>query len=148
LEIDLAELRQRYADLSDGGLLSIDRSDLTELARQYYDAEVCGRGLQNDPAITAEETTEGEKLVPVATFVSFEEANLGRALLESADIPATFENELSPTWTGVGGLRLMVPASFLDQAEEILEAQISDEELLAQAEAAESVEGDQAEDLD
>ena len=37
----------------------------------------------------------------------------------------------------------MVPASFLEQAEEILGAQISDEDLLAQAEAAEPVEPDE-----
>jgi hypothetical protein len=147
LEINPEEFRQRFADLSDEALLSIEPNDLTELAKQYYDAEVRGRGLQADPAKPEEEIADGEKLVPVATFVSLEEANLGRALLESADIPANLENELSSTWTGIGGLRLMVPASFLEQAKEILEAQISDEDLLAQAEAAEPVDA-QAEDLD
>ena len=87
----------------------------------------------------------------MATFLAFEEANLGRALLRSADIPAYLENELTSTWTGASeatdpykvverGLRLMVPASLLEQAKRILEARISDEDLLAQAEAAKPVE--------
>jgi len=45
LEIDPEEFKRRYADLSDEGLLSIDRADLIELARTYYDAEVASRGL-------------------------------------------------------------------------------------------------------
>jgi hypothetical protein len=139
--VDLEALREQFEGLSDEGLLSIDRKDLIEVAQQYYDAEIARRGLQDDPAAAEEESPKGEEMVPVATFSSLQEADLSRALLRSADIPANLENELSSTWSGIGGVRLMVPASFLEQAEEILGAQISDEELLAQAEAAESVEG-------
>lgn len=142
--VDPEGLRRQFEELSDDGLLSIDRKDLIELAQQYYDAEIASRGLQVADS-PAEETPQGEELVPVATFLSLEEANLGRALLRSADIPAELENELSSTWTGFGGLRLMVPASFLESAQEILEARISDEELLAQAEAAEAVEPEPSE---
>jgi hypothetical protein len=56
-------------------------------------------------------------------------------LLRDADIPAYLENELTSAWTGAGGLRLMVPDSLLEQPQEILDARISDEDLLAQAEA-------------
>jgi len=35
LEIDPEELKRHYADLSDEGLLSIERTDLIELARTY-----------------------------------------------------------------------------------------------------------------
>jgi hypothetical protein len=46
-----------------------------------------------------------EELVPVAAYLSLEEAQrLGRALLESANIPAMLENEFSSSWTGFGGL--------------------------------------------
>jgi hypothetical protein len=69
-------------------------------------------------------------------------------LLRSADIPAYLESELTSTWTGAGGLRLMVPPSFVEQAEEILGSQISDEELLAQAEAADPVDVEPAPDED
>jgi hypothetical protein len=45
LEIDPEEFKRRYVELSDEGLLSIDRTDLIELAQTYYDAEVASRGL-------------------------------------------------------------------------------------------------------
>ncbi|HTS46983.1 MAG TPA: DUF2007 domain-containing protein, partial [Bryobacteraceae bacterium] len=80
------------------------------------------------------------ELVLFSTFETLEEANLVRALLESAEIPVKLDNELSSQWTGAGGLRLMVPASSLQQAEEILQAQISEEDLTAQAEAADPIE--------
>jgi hypothetical protein len=160
LEIHPDEFRQQFIELSDEGLLSIERNDLIEMARMYFDAEVARRGLHYVPPTPTEENLDeeelvpnpdGEGLVPVATFPSFEEANLGRALVRSADIPAYLENELTSTWIGAGeaidpykvmarGLRLMVPTSFLEQAKGILEERISDENLLAQAEAAEPVE--------
>ena len=140
MTVDPEALREQFEGLSDDGLLSIDRTDLIELAQQYYDAEIARRGLQRDPAPGEEESPEGEEMVPVATFSSLQEADLGLALLRSADIPANLENELSSTWTGTGELQLMVPSSFLEQAEGILGVQISDEDLLAQAEAAESLE--------
>lgn len=136
MQVDPEEIRQRFEQLTDDGLLSIDRNELIELAQQYYDAEVSRRGLKQAPAAAAVESAN-EQLVPLSTFDSLEEANLVRALLESADIPAKLDNELSSQWVGAGGLRLMVPASSLEQAEEILQAQISEDDLIAQAEAAE-----------
>ena len=144
MEIDPEELKRHYADLSDEGLLSIDRADLIELAQTYYDAEVASRGLHlAELATPAAEASPEENLVLAATFLSIEEASLGRALLRDADVPAYLENELTSAWTGPGGLRLMVPGSHLEQAQEILDARISDEDLLAQAEAAEPIEPDE-----
>jgi hypothetical protein len=147
LEIAPETFRQQYEELTDEALLSIDRKDLIEVAQQYYDAEVARRGLNSVQATPVEVDPKAE-LVPVATFLSFEEANLGRALLRSADIPAYLENDLSPMRTGAEGLRLMVPSAFVEQAEEILGSQISDEELLAQAEAADPVDVEPAPDED
>jgi Putative prokaryotic signal transducing protein len=140
LKVEPEEFRNRYAELSDEGLLSINRNDLTELAQQYYDAEVGQRGLHSvstDPVETA--NPDGE-LVVVETFLSIAEANAARGSLRSAGIPAYLDNELTSRWTGAGGLRLMVPASFLEQASELLQTRISDEELLAEAEAADPIE--------
>ena len=147
MEIAPETFRQQYEELTDGALLSIDRKDLIEVAQQYYDAEVARRGLHPEQAAPAEVDPKAE-MVPVGTFLSLEEADLGRALLRSADIPAFLENELTSTWTGAGGLRLMIPPSFLEQAEEILESQVSDEDLLAQAEAADPVDVEPAPDED
>jgi hypothetical protein len=146
LEIDPEQLKRQYAELSDEGLSSIDRNDLTELARHYYDAEVAARGFDFESSLEAEQPNE--ELVLAETFLSAQDANLGRALLRSADIPAYLENELTSAWTGAGGLRLMVPTSFLEQAREILEARVSDEELIAQAEAAEPIEPVEGEERD
>jgi hypothetical protein len=148
LEIEPEELRRVYAEMSDEGLLSINRNDLTELAQQYYDAEVRGRGLHHESPSDVETVADHEELVVVDTFVSSEEAALGRALLRSAEIPAYLENELTSTWTGIGGLRLMVPRSRCEEAKEILETRISDDELAAQAEAADPSEGEQGEQPD
>src|SRR5690348_5447285 len=104
LEIEPEELRRVYVEMSDEGLLSINRNDLTELAQQYYDAEVAGRGLHIESSKDMEENPPQEELVVVETFVSQEEAALRRALLRSAEIPAYLENELTSTWTGIGGL--------------------------------------------
>jgi hypothetical protein len=145
LEIDPEEFKRRYAELSDEGLLSINRMDLIELAQIYYDHEVAGRGLHPAPAEAVEDGPE-ENLVLAATFLSPEEANLGRALLRDGGIPAYLENELTSVWKGTGGLRLMVPGSLLEQAKEILEARISDEDLLAQAEAADPIEHNEDQD--
>jgi hypothetical protein len=136
VEINPEEIRQRFEQLSDEGLLSIDRNDLTELAQQYYDAEVSRRDLATASAPLEEESSKTFELL--ATFDSLEEANLVRALLESADIPVNLENEFSSEWAGAGGLRLMVPAASREQAEEILQTQISEDDLIAQAEAADA----------
>jgi hypothetical protein len=149
LDIAPETFRQQYEELTDEALLSINRNDLIEIAQQYYDAEVGRRGLHLDQPAVLEAKPE-DAMVPVGTFLSLEEASLGGALLRSADIPAYLESELTSTWTGPGGLRLVVPASFVEQAEEILGSQVSDEELLAQAEAADPIdqEPDPDEDSD
>jgi hypothetical protein len=142
LEIDIEELKREYAEMSDEGLLEFNRDDLTDAARPCYDAEIARRGLHPEPVETPEarpEPNPEEDLVTVETYLSLYEADLGRTLLQSADIPAFLDNELSSGMTGAGGLRLMVPAKFAKQAEEILEAPISDDDLAAQAEAADHV---------
>lgn len=149
LEIDVEELKREYAEMSDEGLLSFDRKDLTDIARPYYDEEVARRGLLPVVAEQPEanpEPNSKEELIPLETYLSIEEADLARTLLQSADIPTYLENELSMGMTGAGGLRLMVPASFAKQAEEILATQVSEEDLIAQAEAADPVDQDRDND--
>ncbi len=121
MKIEPEDIRRAYAEMSDEGPLSINQNDLTELAQQYYDAEIDGRGLHHELSSDVERDADHEELVVVDTFVSPEEAALGRALLRSAEIPAYLENELTSAWTGIGGLRLMVPRSVFEQAREILE---------------------------
>lgn len=141
MEVTAEDFRQHFELLSDEALLETKREDLVEVAKECFDAEVSRRGLNatEEPAEAAGEasgqpTADREELVLVATFLSGDELNLARGLLDEASIPYHIVNPLA----ALGGieLRLMVPAALAEQAIEILEAEISDEELAAQAEAA------------
>lgn len=144
MQIDLDDFKRHYAMLSDDALLEINRDELVDAARVCYDAELADRKLarpdaeENVSALAhpGEEVpgTEGG-LELVATFLTIEEANFARGLLQSADISCSFENDEAAAWSGMGELRLMVPASAYDRACEILETEISEEDLIAQAEA-------------
>jgi hypothetical protein len=46
MNVDADDFRKRYGELSDEGLLSINRGELVELARLCYDQELARRGLQ------------------------------------------------------------------------------------------------------
>jgi hypothetical protein len=133
--------------LSDETFLSTNREELVEGARECYDEEVARRGLNSpvvdetadeSPTTVTHQSSPGEELVLIATYIIPEEASLARGLLESAEIPFHLDNNLAP----LGGfqLRLLVPAAFEADALEVLESQISDEELAAQAEAAGTME--------
>jgi hypothetical protein len=104
---------------------------LAERSLVRPDAEESGAAEAR--AHTESKTEDGLQLV--ATFLSSEEANMVQGLLQSAGIPCSFQNEQAAAWSGIGELRLMVPASAHDRACQILMSEISEEELIAQAEA-------------
>jgi hypothetical protein len=144
MQIDSDDFKRHYALLSDDALLEIDLDELVNTARVCYDAELAERKLVRPDAQENSspdhpgddvpgETEDGLQLL--ATFLSMEEANFARGLLQSADIPCSFENDQATVFNGIGELRLMVPASAYDRACEILETEISEEDLIAQAEA-------------
>jgi hypothetical protein len=140
VDVTLEDFRRHFGMLSDEALLATRRKDLVESAQECYDEELSRRGLSTGVPgeifedAEAEAAPSGDEPVSIATFMVAEEASLARGLLRSASIPSHLANE----YTGLGGfqLELMVPASFVDQALEVLAAEISDEELAAQAEAA------------
>jgi tetratricopeptide (TPR) repeat protein len=86
------------------------------------------------PAVSGEDQRE---LVVAETFVHWHDAKLARALLESANIPAYLADEHSQAADGgagaLGGMRLFVPAPFLEQARALLHTRVSDQDLAAQA---------------
>ncbi|HEX4137240.1 MAG TPA: DUF2007 domain-containing protein [Bryobacteraceae bacterium] len=141
MDVNLEDFRRHFELLSDDALLATNRDDLVETARGCYDEEVTHRGL-NAPAVeeaveeeaVTHQTAPGAELVLIATYSVYEEANLARGLLESAEIPYQLQNE----YLSLGGieLRLVVPAAYEEEALQILDSEISEEELAAQAEAA------------
>jgi hypothetical protein len=134
-----------YTSLSDEGLRTVKREELTDLARGCYDAELAQRGLKPEGSTGVEapdsaSVANGEELVAAATCMNPEEAELARELLESAGIPSYPENIRARATSFIGtdgmcGRSVFVPKSRLDEAREILDATVSDEELAAQAEA-------------
>ncbi len=137
MQIDPDEFRRHYDSLSDEALLEVNRDELVEVAQQCYDVELANRGIKREsPTPPAPENpVESQEWVQAATFPSAEEANLAYAMLESAAIPARLESKNTSSWTGFGALRLLVPSAFLEEAEVIIASPISEEELIAQAEA-------------
>jgi hypothetical protein len=145
MQVDPEDFKRHYALLSDDALLEIDRDELVETARVCYEAELAERNLirpdaeenassPDHPGDEVPGQTEGG-LQLVATFLSMEEANFARGLVQSADIPCSFENDQAVVFNGIGELRLMVPVAAYDRACEVLETEISEEDLIAQAEA-------------
>ena len=150
MKVDAEDFRRVYESMNDAALLAVKREDLVAVAQQCYDVELARRGLAVGGAAAgadaerAEPTADSEGMVELATFTDVDEARVARGLLKDAEIPAFLENT-NPM--GRGEFRLSVPPEWLDEAREILEAEISEEELAAQAEAAGELEEEEDEEL-
>lgn len=86
---------------------------------------------------------ESDEWVLAAEFCSAARAKVAHALLKSAGIPSFLKGSVT-------AIQLMLPPSFLALAHELLDSQISEEDLIVQAEAAalspESAAGEDADD--
>ncbi|MGA7237337.1 MAG: hypothetical protein WBY44_16750 [Bryobacteraceae bacterium] len=142
MKADLDDFRRLYSSLNDEALLNIDRDELVPVAQQVYDAELSARGLD---ALAEEEEAAptqnafGENLVEIAAFDNPSEASVARSLLRIAEIPCMLSTDLPLTSSVLNvatDVKLFVPPEFVDQANEVLDHEISDEDLAAQAEAA------------
>jgi hypothetical protein len=150
VKVDADDFRRVYESLNDEALLAVKRDELVEVAQQCYDVEVAARGLgaRGDAAAhpapgSAAAAAAGEELVEIATFTDLDDARMARDLLESAEIPSYLASDAKLPGSIVGapgGFRLSVSPSLLEQAREVLDTQVSDDELAAQAEAAGEIE--------
>jgi pimeloyl-ACP methyl ester carboxylesterase len=128
VKITAEDLRKRYAEMPDEALLSLDRNELVDLARECYDQEVARRGLKRRrPAapVEAEEPEPAaevgvEEPVSAGIFRYPDEVAIARDLLRAERVPCYLEVEHLIYSSGSSGARLMVPAAFLDRAREIL----------------------------
>jgi hypothetical protein len=146
MKVDAEDFRRVYESMNDDALLEVKRDELVEIAQQCYDVEVARRGLAGEetaePDAGGSETAgPGEEMVELATFTDVDDARMALALLKAAEIPCYLDNgdPSMASWMGspgFGQFRLSVPPDALEQAREVLDTQISDEELAAQAEAA------------
>jgi hypothetical protein len=138
MNVSAEDFRRHFELLSDSALLATNRDHLIEGAQSCFDEEMERRGLvSGTPVEEAREvvaqTSEHSGMVEIATYMVAEEASLARGLLESAEIPSKIDVSYT---LGPVELRLLVPEDMVEQALEVLESEISEEELAAQAEAA------------
>jgi hypothetical protein len=79
-----------------------------------------------------------DEFITAATFLFPDEAEVARALVRSCNILCYLANEhtLAKVWPwniALGGLRLMAPASLLEQVHALLSQVLSEDDLTAQA---------------
>jgi predicted ester cyclase len=124
--------------LGDDEFLAINRDELVEIARRCYDAELARRQLapaepepeeefEEAPGRAAHPVAEGN-LVTVAMFVTAQEANLARSVLQSADMPCVLTDEhVAAQGPYVrGSQRLMVDSADAEAARDLLQAHITE----------------------
>ena len=146
MEPNLEGVRRHAEMLPDDALLEVKREDLTEAAQAIYEAELKRRGLAwpeetivDEEAAAAEAAEQGGGLVSLGKYDSLEEGRFARDLLRNEQIPCWFAGELQIRKADadpLAALELLTPATFVEQAKQLLNSEISDEELARQAEAA------------
>ncbi len=145
MKADLDDFRRLYSNLNDEALLALNREELLPMAQQVYDAEITARGLnapeeaEEAAAAAAMPTGAAEDLVEIAVFDNPSEASMARSVLRSAEIPCVLSTDMPLVGSGfavLADVKLYVPSEFVEAASEILDHEMSDEELAAQAEAA------------
>src|SRR5581483_3543398 len=115
--------------MSNEELLDLDPADLSDIARQCYQAELSTRKLQRKrgsapaPVVPREVETpvpeDIEEPVVVGEYLYLSNARQDRALLNAARIPNFLMNEHGAHYTPGQQLRLIVPAKFEEQELEV-----------------------------
>ena len=126
MKVSIQDIRRQYAELSDEGLLEIDREDLMDQARQCYDEELQRRQLARPRSAPGRPPAQPKEMTVAASYPSSEEAKLARDLVAAAGIPAYLD-------AANVGFQLFVPADDLEAANAVLQAQVSDDDLATAA---------------
>ncbi len=143
MDPNLNDVRRHVAALPDEVLLEVNREDLTAGARAIYEEEAARRGLNwpaEEAAVEPGPLKLGEGgLVSLGKYDTVEEARFARDLLRNEQIPAWLAGELAlkrHDADPMAALELFTQTDFQEQAEMLLNAEISEEELARQAEEA------------
>lgn len=130
MDTDYPDLARQFRELTDAALLARWRADtLTELARRVARAEIRSRGLElptGELAVPENLEVAGDYQV-IARFLNPTDAYLIRSCLEMAGVPAIVADaqlmQTNSLWAAaLGGARLMVPASHVGEAKEVIAA--------------------------
>jgi hypothetical protein len=140
MDVTRESLSEKFGLYSDAELLEEYRSGvLTELATEVAKAELAKRGIdaakpapaappppEPEPEEVPEPLIDGD-LVMVARLFDATEAEMLRGLLEAEGVPAMVADAhtsraISFLQTAIGGVRILVPESYLEKAREVLRA--------------------------
>lgn len=127
MQVTPEDFRRHFELLSDAALIDIRREDLVDVAKQCLDDELSRRGLGSTKQINWEELSDRDGLVQIAKFHFKSDFELARALLLSESIPATRGNRIGRRIDLQ--IPLMVPPAFAQEALELLQSRVPDEEL-------------------
>jgi hypothetical protein len=129
---DRQSLQLEFQRFADAALVALLRSGgMTELAQEVATAELRKRGVVIPSAEAQTAPTPGpalidDDLVPVAQLSTAGEAYLLQGRLESEGVPAVVADanfvQVLPLLSLEIGVRVLVPASFLDSARDIVQA--------------------------
>lgn len=121
------DFAQRYAAMSESELMELARGydSLVEPAQAALRAEFARRNLE-PPVIEEPVEVTSRNLVTVASYRDLPNADLARAALESAGIPAWIQDDnlVRMDWfysNAIGGMRLQVDVADAEAAREILD---------------------------
>jgi hypothetical protein len=125
-----AYLAAKYAEFETDELLELYRSGLTMLAEDVAAAELSSRGVAVPETKSAGASTADEyagDLVVVARCSTPSEAHVLQACLHAAGVPAALTDAglvqaNSLLTVAVGGVRVLVPQKFVEQAHEVVAA--------------------------
>jgi len=125
-----AYLAAKYAEFETDELLALYREGLTELAAQVAVSELNSRGVMPPEIPSAEEAAPEEyagDLVVVARRSTPTEAHILQARLHAAGLPAVVTDAglvqaNSLLTVAVGGVRVLVPEAFVEEALELVAA--------------------------
>ena len=127
---DPVNFGEHFRDMSDDELLyRYSSASLTEAAQSIATAELTSRGLElPDPIATASETARYEgDFETVARFLNPTDAHITCAYLEAAGVPAFVADanivQMNSLFAiALGGVRVLVPASRVAEAKDVIQA--------------------------
>ncbi|HEY0665012.1 MAG TPA: DUF2007 domain-containing protein [Gallionella sp.] len=130
MNTDRLDLSKRFREMSDEELLSrCGSGTLNEIAQSVAIDELSSRGLQLlEPLNTLHERPEYEgDFEVVARFLNPTDAHIVCSCLEAAGVPAIVADanlvQTNSLWAiAIGGVRILVPATRLGEAKEVIEA--------------------------
>lgn len=131
MDVTRQSLLEHFQLLSDEALLSeFESGDLTELAKELAASELERRKIDvpeaaSEPPTMSEAAPISGDLALVARYFTAAEGHMLQSRLELAGIPAIVaDDHMAQTiWSmPVGGVRVLVPESYLQQAHEIVAA--------------------------